>query len=115
MADRQHLLDGRTLTLLLLASFWFSTNAMAIGGRGGEGAHFGGEDAGFGRYVVAARRMHFMTAQAIACRASSPHRKKEAGSLATTMIGMGSISASRRSIPMNTRLFPAGILPAGNP
>ncbi len=50
MADRQRLLDGRTLTLLLLASFWFSTNAMAIGGRGGEGAHFGGEDAGFGRY-----------------------------------------------------------------
>lgn len=50
IADRQRLLDGRTLTLLPLASFWFSTNAMAIGGRGGEGAHFGGEDAGFGRY-----------------------------------------------------------------
>lgn len=65
--------------------------------------------------VVAARQMHFMTAQAIACRAWSLHRKKEAGSLATTMIGMGSISPSRRSIPMNTRLFLAGILPAGNP
>lgn len=50
-AVRQHLLDGLTLTFLL-ASFWFSANAMAIGGRGGggegggrggEGAHFGGD------------------------------------------------------------------------
>jgi hypothetical protein len=48
-AVRRHLLDGLTLTFLL-ASFWFSASAMAIGGRGGggggggrggEGAHFG--------------------------------------------------------------------------
>jgi hypothetical protein len=49
-AVRQHLLQGRTLKWLLLACFWFSAYAMAIGGRGGggegggragEGAHFG--------------------------------------------------------------------------
>jgi hypothetical protein len=55
-AVRQHLLKGHTLKLLLLACFWFSAHALAIGGRGGggegggrgggrgsEGAHFGDE------------------------------------------------------------------------
>ena len=49
-AVRQYLLEGRTLKLLLLACFWFSTNAIAIGGRGGggEGGGLGGEGAHFG-------------------------------------------------------------------
>jgi hypothetical protein len=44
------LLERRTLKLLLLVCFWFSANAMAIGGRGGagEGGGRGGEGAHFG-------------------------------------------------------------------
>jgi len=49
-AVQQHLLKGRALKLLLLACFWFSAYAMAIGGRagGGEGGGRGGEGAHFG-------------------------------------------------------------------